>query len=357
MRSIADGNKTEKATQKRRKDERKKGNIFKSKEITSAIGVITVFGGLWCFRGFLYSHIVLVFTYYFQGFAAVESLEGMAPTYLSSFAIQILILSLPLLFVSMATGIALDAFQSKMHISFSQVKPDFKKLNPITGLKRIITLRSVVEVFKSMLKVAVVGFVAYSEVKSNLTTYMRLSELGVGQSLHWIIQTIVYIAIKAGIAMLILGVLDYLYQWWEYERKIMMSKQEIKDEFKQTEGDPQFKGFLKDRQRKASMRRMMQGIYLADAVIKNPTHYAIAIKYDEKKGKAPIVIAKGQDYLALKIIKEAQKHDIVIMENPPLARGLYAAVEIGQEIPAEYYQAVAEVLVFVYNIKRRAKRR
>ncbi len=353
MRSIAEGNKTEKATPKRRRDERKKGNIFKSKDITSALGVLTVFGSLWLLRGFFYSHIAGIFQEYLGGFAAVSSLDGYGHIYLASFALQILILGLPLLFVGIISSAAMELGQSRLNVSFQKIKPDFKRLDPIKGLKRIITLRSLVELLKSSIKIFIVGFVVYGEINKNLPEFMRLYDLGIAQSLSWTIKTIVFIALKAGLAMMVLGIMDYLYQWWEYERQIRMSKQEVKDEYKQIEGSPEIKGLIKERQRKMAMHRMMQSIKFADAIIRNPTHFAVAIKYDEKKSKAPIVLAKGQDYLALKIIEEGKKEGITITENPPLARGLYAAVEIGQEIPPEYYQAVAEVLAFVYKLKRR----
>lgn len=357
MREIPEGNKTEKATPKRRQDERKKGNIFKSKDISSALGVLAVFGALSLLWNYMFSHISANFTRFFQGFDSVTTLTGSAHIYLSIFAVQVLILSLPLLCVAMVSEIAINALQSRLNISFKQLKPDFKRLDPIKGMKRVISLRSLVELAKSILKIIIVGTVVYIEIKGNLPNFMRLSEVGLGQSFGWILKAIVNVALKAGVAMLLLGILDYLYQWWEYERKLMMSKQEIKDEYKQTEGDPLFRSYLKERQRKSAMRRMMQNVKEADVVIKNPTHYAVAIKYDDKKAGAPLVIAKGQDHLALKIIAEAEAHEILVTENPPLARGLYQAVDIGREIPAEYYQAVAEVLVFVYNLRKRTKRR
>jgi flagellar biosynthetic protein FlhB len=315
--------------------------------------VLAVFGTLMFLKEFFYSHINKVFTDYLGGFAGVSRLDGTIHIYLNSFVMQTMILSLPLLIVAVVVSIGIDFGQTKMNVSFKRLKLDFTKLDPIKGLKNLITLRSLMELLKSLLKIIIVGYIVYSQIKVNLPYFLRLFDLEITPALFWLMETAINIGLKVGIAMLALGVIDYLYQWWEYERKIMMSRQEVKDEFKQTEGDPQFRGYIKEKQRKMAMSRMMQGIRIADVIICNPTHFAVAIKYDEKKNKSPVVLAKGQDYLALKIIEEAKKHDITITENPPLARGLYAAVEIGQEIPPQYYQAVAEVLAFVYKLKKR----
>ena len=166
-------------------------------------------------------------------------------------------------------------------------------------------------------------------------------------------DTVVSLANTVGVAFLFLAAFDYLYQWWDFEKNLRMSKQELKEEFKQTEGDPQVKGKIKERQQQQARQRMMQNVPNADVVIRNPTHYAVAIQYNPHQNNAPVVIAKGMDSLALRIVKVAQEHDIITMENKPLARGLYETVDLDREIPEQFYQPVAEVLAFVYNLKKK----
>ncbi len=287
---------------------------------------------------------------YLSSFAAINTLDVLtAKQYMSDLSIKILLLSLPVLIVSALLSGVLVAAQTRSNVAWSRIKPDFSKLNPIKGLKNLISLRSLTELLKSILKISVVTMVAYTEIKANFPAFISLLDKSILASFAWLCQTTFFIIIKIGIYLLAFGILDYFYQWWDYERQIRMSFQEVRDEFKETEGDPQIKGRIRERQRRMAMLRMAQKVPLADVVIKNPTHYAVAIKYDSPKDKAPKVIAKGQDYLALKIIEIAEANHIVVTANPPLARGLYESVALDQEIPEKYYQAVAEILVFVYT--------
>jgi len=287
---------------------------------------------------------------YLGGFAGIQTLAPLdAKHYIDELAIKIMLLSLPLLVVSALLSAAFVAAQTRINFSAERLKPDFSRLNPISGIKKLITLRSLMELLKSILKVVVIAAVAYTEIKANFSGFISLFDKSILAAFAWLCHMTFFIVIKIGIYLLAFGILDYLYQWWDYERQIRMSFQEVKDEFKQTEGDPQIKGRQRERQRRMSMLRIAQKVPLADVVIKNPTHFAVAIQYDARKNKAPKVIAKGQDYLALKIIEIAEANHIVVTANPPLARGLYESVDLDQEIPEKYYQAVAEVLVFVYT--------
>lgn len=290
------------------------------------------------------------------GCADVETLTVLtAMSYISGAVLDILLIALPVLLISAVLSIALVLAQTKINFAWERLKPDFAKINPIKGLKKMFTMRSLVELIKSIIKVTLIAVVVYTEIKSNFAGYVSLSGKSVLDSLLWISSMSYHIVIKAGIFLLGFGVLDYLYQWWEYERQLRMSFQELKEEYKQTEGDPFIKGRQKDRQRHISMLRISQKVPLADVIIRNPTHFAVALKYEAKKDKAPRLIAKGQDYLALKIIEIAEANQIPVSTNPPLARGLYQAVELDREIPEQYYQAVAEILVFVYTKIRGAK--
>jgi len=347
---IFEGEKTEKPTPKKRQDERKKGNIFQSRDITSAIGILVLFMVMQALAPYFYGFVTNLFPRYLTDLASVSSLSTQgARNYLSDFVLKTSMLSMPFLIVAAVMGIAIDSAQTRMNVAFTRLKPDFSRLNPIKGLKKLITIRSVVELIKSMIKVAIVGTVLYTEIKNNLPGFACLLDKNIFHSFCYVCGMSVKIVIKAGLFLLLFGLLDYFYQWWEYERQLRMSRQDIKDEYKQTEGDPQLRGRLRERQRRLSMQRIAQNVPHADVVIKNPTHFAVAIKYDREQDKAPRVIAKGQDYLALKIIEIAEAHDICVIANPPLARGLYEATKLEQQIPEKFYQAVAEILVFVYT--------
>lgn len=350
MKDISQGEKTHKATEKKRRDERKKGNIFQSRDITSAAGVLVLFLFLQFSAPYFYGYLSGFFSQYLSAFKDVYTLTPFtASKYISEFAIKSAALAVPFLVLTAVMGIAMDTAQTRMNFTLTRLKPDFSRLDPLKGLKKLITVRSLVELLKSILKVVLVSIILYTEIKNNLHGFTRLLDKSIFESLSFICSVTLKIVIKAGLFLLIFGILDYFYQWWEYERQIRMSYQDIKDEYKQTEGDPQIKGRMKERQRRMSMLRIAQKVPHADVVIKNPTHFAVAIKYDREKDRAPRVIAKGQDYLALKIIEIAEANSITVMANPPLARGLYEAVELEREIPEKYYQAVAEILVFVYT--------
>lgn len=320
--------------------------------------LLGVFGFLSFAGTYLCRYLSKLMTEYLSGCSSLPYLsEATAGTEVSKLGIYILLLSLPVPIVAAALGFAFDVAQTKFRITPKKLEFDFKKISFFSGLQRLVSLKSLVELAKSILKVIIVGYAVYSETISRITGFMKMSGADVRESASYLAQSVFYVGIKGAAVMTAIGVLDYIYQWWSYERQIMMTKQEIRDEYKETEGDPQIKGRLRNMRRKISMMRMMQQVPKADVVVKNPTHFAVAIKYEENKFQAPVVVAKGKDYLALKIIEVAEKNDVVVTENIPLARGLYAAVEVGNQIPAEYYQAVAEVLAFVYNLRKEKKSR
>jgi len=289
-------------------------------------------------------------TKYLSRFAQIDSLTPFAAqTYISEFAIQVLLLALPFIIVSAVLAIVFTLAQTRLNFAVELLKPDFSKIDFIKGIKKMFSLRPLVELLKSMVKVVIIAVLLYTEVKANLGGFISFYDRSLIASLGWLVYTTFMIMIKICIFLLAFGVFDYFYQWWEYEKQMRMSNQEIKDELKESEGDPHTKGRQKERQRKMAMLRIAQKVPLADVIVKNPTHYAVAIKYDPDRDRAPKVIAKGQDYLALKIIEIAEINKITVMANPPLARGLYEAVKLDQEIPEEYYQAVAEIFVFIYT--------
>ena len=354
MRGISQGEKTQKATPKRREEERKKGNILQSRDIVSALGLLGLFLFFKLAAPYFYGYLSRFLAQCLGSFADVPTFTVLsAKQYMTDFAVKSLLLAAPFVMVAAGIGMILTFAQTRLNVTFSRLKPDFSKLNPITGIRRLLTMRSLAELLKSVLKVVVVAAVLYTTIKANLPEFMNLSGKSIFESLTWICRTAFTTVVKIGLYMLAFGILDYFYQWWDYERQIRMSYQDIKDEMKQSEGDPQIKGRQRERQRRMAMLRIAQKVPLADVVIKNPTHFAVAIQYEAQKDKAPKVIAKGQDYLALKIIEIAEAHHICVTANPPLARGLYETVALDQEIPEQYYQAVAEILVFVYHRLRK----
>ena len=236
-------------------------------------------------------------------------------------------------------------------VTAKPLKPNLSKFNPINGFKRIISKDSLFELFKSIVKIIVIFLVAYNRVKGHKEEIFILYEIPLNQAIALIGSIIIDTGLYIGYVYLIVGIVDFLYQKHKFNEDMKMTKQEVKDEFKNTEGDPQIKGRQRRRMMETSQRRMMQDVPKADVVITNPTHLAVAIKYDADVNTAPVVLAKGEEYVAQKIKEVARENNIEIVENKPLARMLYHNVDIGAEIPPELYQAVAEVLATIYKAK------
>ena len=255
--------------------------------------------------------------------------------------------------MSVVLAIVTNVMQVKWKITGEPIKPKFSKLNPISGFKKIFSTRSLFEFIKSIAKVGFLAYVAYSTLKDKAGVIKLFYEIPLNSALSLIGDIIIDVGIKMSVLYLIVGLADFAYEKYKFKDEMKMTKQEVKDEYKNSEGDPQIKGKIRQRMREASRRRMMQAVPEADVVITNPTHFAVAIKYDADTQKAPVVIAKGADYLAQRIKETARENKIEIVENKPLARMLYNNVDMGQEIPPELYQAVAEVLAFVYNLKKK----
>lgn len=353
---MADNEKTEKATPRKKEEERKKGNIFQSKDVSSAFALVGIFLILRVVGPFIFGYSKHMMSGSLSSFAGIDQITiKSAVAYMNQFLLQTLLLSLPVSVTAAGMGILLAGAQTRFNFSMDQVKPKFSRLDPISGLKKMLTLRSLVELIKSSAKIVLIAWILYTEIKSDMVYVINMTGYEASQSFFWVCRTIYGIGIKIGLIMGGFAVLDYFYQWWEYEKQLRMSKQDIKDEYKKTEGDPKIKGRIREQQRRMASMRMMHKVPTADVVIKNPTHYAVALKYEAKKNKSPTVIAKGKDYVALKIIEIAEQNGVAVTENKPLARGLYETVELDHEIPEEYYLAVANVLAFVYNLKKRGK--
>ena len=257
----------------------------------------------------------------------------------------------PFFLFGFAVTVLVNVLQVGWKITTKPLKPKPDKFNPINGFKRIFSKDSLFELVKSIIKIVLIIYVAYSSIKGEANNIFVLYDIPLMQAVILCGNIIINAGFKISLVYLVIGIVDFIYQKHKFNEEMKMTKQEVKDEYKNTEGNPEIKGRQRQRMREASQRRMMQDVPKADVVITNPTHLAVAIKYDADTAKAPIVLAKGEDYLAMKIREAAKENHIEIVENKPLARMLYANVDIGQEIPPELYQAVAEVLAMVYNLK------
>ncbi|SET41242.1 flagellar biosynthetic protein FlhB [Salinibacillus kushneri] len=347
------GEKTEKATPKKRQDSRKKGQVAKSQDVNTAILLFAMFILFYVMGGYLKERLLAIyekgFVEYIQWDVTAETIESMFFQY----TIDGVMLLLPIMIVAVIAGLAANFLQIGFLFTTEPLKFNLGKINPLKGAKKIFSGRALVELLKSLLKITVIGTLTFTVIWLNKDEMMLMSLKSVDAALGFFGQMTITMGIAASIGLLVISVIDYIYQRYDHEKNIKMSKQDIKDEHKNMEGDPQIKSKVKERQRQMANSRMMSEVPDADVVITNPTHYSIAVKYDENKYDAPYVVAKGVDYIALKIREVANYHHIPMVENRPLARSLYAKVEIGEVIHEDFYQAVAEVLAYVYRIQNK----
>lgn len=351
---MAGDSKTEKATPKKRKDERKKGNIFTSKDLTALISILGVFYSLKMLFPGMY-RTVKAFMLRYMGYAANETeltdsfVKEIAVTSLDAFVRA----AVPIIVIAMIIGIAITIAQTKLLFSTESLKPKFNRLNPLEGIKKLFSLKSIVEVLKGIIKITILLVILYKFIQSRFVLFSRTLDMGIMYSSKFMLESVIDMVFNISIAFAAIAAVDYFYQWWDYERQIKMSKHDVKEEYKQMEGNPQIKGKIKEIQRQRAMSRMMQAVPTADVVIKNPTHYAVALRYDIEKDEAPILVAKGQDELALRIIKTAEENKVSVIENKPLARSIYSTTDLNREIPAEYYGEIAEILVYIYQLNNK----
>lgn len=346
--------KTEKATPKKRKDEAKKGNIPQSRDVPVAVSIFVMFFMLKLYMPYMFEYLSLVYTRITGMIGSVTELSlEVGRQMMKDVSVAVILCSGPLMAVAIAAGVLGSGVQTKFKFYRELIKPKFSKLNPISGIKNLFSGRSLVELLKSIIKIAVILYLLYNEYKKMIGEFPTLMSVDILHAGQFIVEAVVSLAYKIALAFCVIAAADYFYQRWEYERNIRMTKQEIKEEYKQVEGDPKVKGQIKERQRKISMQRMMQQVPTADVVVRNPTHFAVALKYDIDKNVAPIVVAKGQDHLAFKIIEIAEKNNIPLKEDRPLARALYDAVDVGREIPPEFYSVVANLMAWVYQLKNK----
>lgn len=353
------GEKTEEATPKKLEDARKEGQVSKSKDLGNFVMLFFLFlilkiflsymgGGLLDSFSIIYRRIPDMIANHCENFNL-----GFIGHILRLMMGKILLILLPTLAIGVLVSFLMDLVQVKWKVTTKPLMPKFSKLNPINGFKRIFSTKTLVELVKSIAIIAVIVLLTYLELKGKISYLFLLYQMSVFDALGWIGTMIINLGMKISVVLLIIGFADLYYQKRKFKEDMKMTKQEVKDEYKNAEGDPQIKGQIRKKMQQASMRRMMQSVPKADVVITNPTHFAVAIQYDSKLASAPIVVAKGEDYLAQRIKETAREHDVEIVENKPLARALYYNVDIGGLVPPELYQAVAEVLAFVYKVKNK----
>jgi flagellar biosynthetic protein FlhB len=347
------GERTEAATPKRRDEARRRGQVARSIEVNTAVvllgawGLINLFGSSMAGRLLRFGQ-----TLWEHGATQDWSPEGVRQLLVQALWVSVLVGG-PIALGGMLLGVAANLLQVGFLFTLEPLTPNFGRLNPLEGLKRIFSRRSLVELVKSLLKMGLVGFVAYQTVRDDLGRFPTLMQVGLPGAVRFMMDLISRLLLTVGILMLILAIADYLYQRFEYEVSLRMTKQELKEEFKNIEGNPEIRAKIRQKQRELARRRMMADVPKADVVVTNPTHFAVALAYAQGEMGAPKVLAKGQGLVALRIREIAKEHGVPVVENKPLARELHKLVEIGQEIPFHLYQAVAELLAFVYQLKKK----
>jgi len=343
--------KTEKATPKKRQELREKGEVAKSRELPSVAVLLSALIALSLFGSYTYYHIQVIM----KGAFSLPTMNDMNISEFIIFAQRVVsrfILALsPLLAAVFITAILSNIMQVGFVLSGESITPKLSKIDPIKGFGRLISKQGFMELFKSLLKMVIVGGIAYLTVKSEMNNVAHLGEMDLNSIFIYIFIIFFKIFIRCILAMIFLVIIDFAFQKWDFENRNKMTKQEVKDEFKRTEGDPLIKSRIKSIQMEMARRRMMQAVPDADVVITNPTHIAVALKYNSSEMNAPKLLAKGAGKIAEKMKEIAEEHDIPIVENMELARNLNSLVEIGQEIPPVLFQAVAEILAYIYKIK------
>ena len=351
---MAESEKTEKATPKKRRDERKKGHIMFSNDVVS----VAVLGVCMAMIALTASVIAAEAGQFLRqcismaGAHEQQAFSGGLKKLFVDFVLAVIRAAGPLIAVGTITGIAVTLYQTKLLVTTEPLRPKFSKINPLQGFKRLFSLRSLVDVVKNLLKIILLFYLVYNFIAGVIDTLPKLLFTDIGSGCAYLLSLAMQISVQIAIAYAVLAAADYMYQRWDYERGMRMTKQEVKEEYKQMEGDPKIKGKIKEMQRRMAQSRMMQQVPQADVVIRNPTHYAVALRYKPDKDTAPVVLAKGQDSLALRIVKVAEESKVAVVENVPLARALYGATEVGGQIPPELYNAVAEVLVYLYRLNQ-----
>lgn len=348
--------KTEKATGRKRSKAREEGQVAKSQEIASVLVLLVSICVLYVF-GYLFYPQALKILEQHLGFEPVFRFDSeFCLSLLKSNTVSFFVLILPVMGAGFVAALAANLFQVGFHISTKAITPKLSKFDIIKGFGRLFSLKSLMELFKSLLKLIVIGAVAYFAIKGEMGGLLKLHDATIAYIFLYLLKGILKIFIWVLLIMMVVAILDYSYQRWQFEKDLRMTKQEVKEEYKETEGDPQVKSRIRSIQLQAARKRMMQQVPKADVVVTNPTHLAVAIKYDPLAMAAPAVIAKGAGLIAERIKTIASEHQIPVIENKELARNLYKLLDVGEQIPSEFFRAVAELLAYVYKLKGKTVR-
>jgi flagellar biosynthetic protein FlhB len=350
---MADFERTEKATPKRRSEARKKGQVAKSREVTSVMVLLSGLLALFLLGSYYYGHFSTLMIKSFGQIGTIMVTPENIQALQNQLLVSVGLILAPFLGVVVVVSLVSNYVQVGGFWSWELIKPDPAKVFSLQGLRRIFSLQSLMELLKSIGKILIVGGMAYYTIKKELPNILPLMEEEIGSISRYIFSVSRDIFLNTVLVMVLLAGLDYIFQRWSYEKGLRMSKQEIKDEGKQAEGDPLVKARMRSMQRDMARRRMMAEVPKADVIITNPTHVAVALLYISGEMDAPKVVAKGAGFVAEKIKAVGQEHEIPILENKPLAQILYKTVEVGQMIPATLYHLVADVLAFVYRVKKK----
>lgn len=349
-----DTDKTEEPTAKKIEDSRKEGQVAKSKEVSAACSLLALFLTLKYLIGFVGKRLLNLFPTFWQEFGNLVNNELTTVKIwqiLLQAIVYMLITCAPFFVIAFIVAFFSQRLQIKWMVTTKPLKPKLSKLNPINGFKRIFSKESLFNLLVSIVKIALFGAIAYSFLKDNVKVLLTLYDLSIKDCLEILYDMVCELGIKISVVYFVVSMADLVYQRYKHKKDLKMSKQEVKDEYKNQEGDPKVKSQQRQRMQEASRRRMMESIPQADVVITNPTHFAVALKYDNTVNQAPVVTAKGADYLAQKIKDIAKANDVICYEDVPTARMLYYNVKVGDEIPRELFEAVAAALAYVYDVK------
>ncbi len=347
------GEKTEPATPKRRGELRQKGQIPKSKELVTALVLLISFFSLKVLSKYIFADMAAAMRNFLSFPKEID--KSFTTENIMDIFIQVTIIMAkslaPILLIIALVAVIVNYAQVGVLFTTKPLIPSLNKLNPVEGFKRLFSKHAFVDLIKSIMKITIIGYVVVDYLRDNYKVIPQLLDMNVQSSFVFIGSNLINVGIRAAVVLLILSLFDLGFQRWEYEKSIRMSKQEIKDEYKDIEGNPQIKGKIREKQRQLALRRMIAEVPKADVIITNPTHFAVAVKYDSAASDAPLVLAKGKDLIAQRIKDVARDNKVPVVENKPLAQALYKTVDIGGKIPAELYKAVAEVLAYVYSLK------
>ena len=353
---MADPEKIYPATPHKRNESREKGQVAKSNELTTTLALIAVLGFFFVAGYDTWHHLTNIM---YGAFSAIGGQLNAGKTiliFLGLTGVAFKIIA-PVLIVAVIVGVLGNIFQIGLIFSSQPLMPQLSRINPISGFQRILSMRGLFEAVKSIFKIGLIGYIVYVTIMSNLVDVFSLVDADKSNIAALFVSTVGRIGfqvfLRAALALLFLSIFDFLYQRWQHEQDIRMTREEIREEMKRTEGDPEIRRRIRRVQRELSQARMMKAIPEADAVITNPVHLAVAIKYDYEVMDSPYVVAKGERKIARQIREIAEEHGVPIVENPPLAQALYKNVEVGEAIPMEFYQAIAEVLAYVHELTNR----